>query len=187
MKKLIALLAMLVIGSGSVFAGFWDWSTPYQGPDKDVITLVITGNYKTSRTMAELIQYETRQPFILLPYSGAKGIFFCPTGGADAVAMEIEPDKFAQFVGFLNPKRIIILGDERYVDPEYRRLLQHIGFAPVTFSGDWNNVARDVAAFMRLQYLEKNFEYVQKHIGTYVPGQGKSIAVPATVITVTEK
>ena len=52
MKKLIALLAMLVIGSGSVFAGFWDWSTPYQGPDKDVITLVITGNYKTSRTMA---------------------------------------------------------------------------------------------------------------------------------------
>ena len=81
MKKLIALLAMLVIGSGSVFAGFWDWSTPYQGPDKDVITLVITGNYKTSRTMAELIQYETRQPFILLPYSGAKGIFFCPAGG----------------------------------------------------------------------------------------------------------
>ena len=185
MKKTLVILLAAVVTIGSLTAGFWDWATPYQGPDRDIITLVITGNYRNSRLLAELIQYDTNQPFILLPYQGASGIFFCP-GGVDATAMEIEPERFAQFVSFLNPKRIIILGDERYVNAEYRRLLEYNNFSVTTYSGDWERTARDVGAFLRLPNLEKNFKAtIAQLTGNYVPDMGRQIELNSdTVVTV---
>lgn len=187
MKKILLLSVALIGVAAGLFAGFWDWSTPYQGPDKDVITLVITGNYRKPRAMAELIQAENSQPFILLPYQGAKGIFFCPRG-PNAQALEIQADQFAQFVVFLNPKRIIILGDDRYVPIEYRQLLEYNGFSPVTFSGNWDKVANDVAQLLRLQRLPDNFRRVVKETtGNHIPGQGRDMQDVGTVIAIDNK
>ncbi len=172
MKKLFLLLGVFTLAT-IVSAGFWDLKTPYQGPDKDVITLVITGNYKHPRAMADLIQFENRQPYILLPYKGATGIFFCPAG-TNASALEIPSSQLIQFISFLNPKSIVILGDEKYVDPEYRKLLEMNGFSPVTFSGDWVKVARDVARFLRLQKLESNYKKLLESLNNnYIPGEGR--------------
>jgi len=184
MKKIILLCSMVLVAAVAVFAGFWDWATPYQGPERDVITLVITGNYKSSRAMADVIQYESRQPYILLPYKGAKGIFFCPAG-PNASALEIPAEQLIQFIGFLDPQRIIILGNEDYVPGEYRKLLEFNGFSPVTFSGDWNKVAQDVAGLMHLQRLENNYKQVMASLqSNYIPNQGKELSQPNDVVIV---
>ena len=70
MKKLrLALIAIFATTAAitDLTAGFWDWSLPYGGPSKDVITLLVTGNYTKQRILAELIQQETKQPILLLP------------------------------------------------------------------------------------------------------------------------
>lgn len=184
MKKIL-IFALVVSGAvSSLFAGFWDWSTPYQGPENDIITLVITVNLKTPRTIAEVIQYENNQPFILLPYRGARGIFFCP-GGKNAEALEIAPAQFAQFVSFINPRRIIIIGDDNYVPVEYRQLLEYNGYAPVTFSGNWDKVVKDIASFLRLSDLERDYRSVVAATSqNHIPGRGRDVGENATVITV---
>ena len=182
MKKIVLTFLVCAFAS-SAFAGFWAWSTPYQGPEKDVITLIITANYQMPRALAEVIQYDNRQPILLLPYRGARGIFFMP--GSKKPALEIQADQFAQFVCFLNPKRVIILGDSRYVSEDYRKLLEFNGFSPVTFSGDWFKVSRDIAKLLRLQNLEANYaRVVNDTTGNYIPGQGRNYEDNANIITV---
>ncbi|MEA4861892.1 MAG: hypothetical protein AB7F40_08620 [Victivallaceae bacterium] len=182
MKK-IAVTLLLCVFASAAFAGFWDWATPYQGPEKDVITLIITANYQMPRALAEVIQYENRQPILLLPYRGARGIFFMPGGRKQA--LEIQADQFAQFICFLNPKHIIILGDNRYVSDDYRKLLEFNGFSPITFSGDWFKASRDIAKLLRLQNLETNYKRViDATTGNYIPGRGRNLEDNANIITV---
>ncbi len=182
MKKLGLFLGVVFMLTTTVFAGFWEWATPYQGPERDVITLVITGNYKSSRAMADVIQHENRQPYILLPARGAKGIFFCPAG---ASSMEIKAEELVQFISFLDPKSIIILGNEDYVDPDYRKLLEYNGFSPITFSGEWSKVARDAARLLRLQRLEKNYAKVMESLkDNYVPGEGREKSSTSDIVII---
>lgn len=108
--------AVVSLATFSANAGFWDWLTPYQGPDKDIITLIITGNFTKSRLLADLIQLETKQPILLLPSTPGGQIFFIP---AKDEAMEVVNEDFSRFVKFINPKQILILGDTRYVPKEY--------------------------------------------------------------------
>lgn len=67
-KSLVFTLLLAAITlTGFAEDGPLSFLTPYKGPEKDVINLIITGNYVKSKMMAELIQNENKQPFILVP------------------------------------------------------------------------------------------------------------------------
>ena len=72
---------MLVSLALAVTFGAFGASWFGQGPKREVVTLVVTGNFKSPRLMAELIQSESRQPYLLLPIPGSDDnrIFFCPS------------------------------------------------------------------------------------------------------------
>jgi glycosyltransferase involved in cell wall biosynthesis len=61
-KKFFASLVLAVISAVAV-ANPWS----YHGPKRDIVSLVVTANYEKPRLIAELIQVESRQPFLLLP------------------------------------------------------------------------------------------------------------------------
>lgn len=126
MSKILkrALIAAFVFTTiSSCFADFWDAITPYRGPKRDVITLMITANYKHPLVITQLIQAETKQPYLLLPAINGKGIFFNPPPERSKEALEINEVNLARFIKFLNPKQIVILGDAQYVPDKYRKMI----------------------------------------------------------------
>ena len=74
LKSGLILLA-LVVAAGAYAAPWFA-----NGPKRDVVTLVMAGNYKSPRLMAELILYESRQPYLLLPTPESKDQMFRPRG-----------------------------------------------------------------------------------------------------------
>ena len=154
--KILLFVSMLLV-TASTFAGFWEWSTPYQGPKKDIITLVITANYAKPVVMAQLIQHENRQPFILLPKKGEEKIFFWPAGKKN-LALEIREKNLARFIKFLHPKQIIILGDKRYVPKKYLDAIDK-NITTITIQNDnWNSSAMTLQKMLKLNTLYRDFK-----------------------------
>lgn len=150
-KSGLVLLA-LVVASGA-FAASW----LANGPKREVVTLVVTGNYKSPRLMAELILYESRQPYLLLPtpQSQDQRIIYVQAKGN---AHEIPEKSLPQFVQFLNPSRIIILGDERYVPSKYLTLLDR-SIPIVRIEGDdWNRIAEQATLLLGLSNLGGDYK-----------------------------
>ena len=65
MKKIFAAFVFALI-SVAAFANPWS----YHGPKRDIVSLVVTANYEKPCLLAELIQVESRQPFLLLLAGG---------------------------------------------------------------------------------------------------------------------
>ncbi len=150
-KKMV--LAALVCFCGLTGFGAW-WS---QGPRRDIETLVVVANYKTTRLIADLIQAESRQPYLLLPAaeSGDTRIYFCPPKTA---AIEIPEAELAKFVQQANPRRLLIVGDERYVP---RRTINQLGTEIPVFiveGSDWQRNVDEIGHMLPLSNLGRNFE-----------------------------
>ena len=141
------------------------------GSKREIHTMIITGNYKMPRLIAELIQDESRQPYILLPdpRDEKQKICFCPPKRNEA--MEIQEKYFNDFIRTAGPKRIIILGDDRYVPRRYEDMLdKKIPVFRVT--GDsWQRIAEELTFMLNLCRLERNFRnlYEEMYGGSYRP------------------
>ena len=125
------------------------------GPRREIHTLIITGNYKSPRLLADLIQNESRQPYILVPDARDAGgkIFFCPP----KQCMEIQEKYFNSFIRTAGPKRIIILGDERYVPRRYEEMLdKKIPIVRIT-GESWQRVAEELTFMLNLNHLDRDF------------------------------
>ena len=148
MLKLFLVLLGVLVCSG-VFADV-PWTV--NGPKRQIVTLVLTGNYKSPRLLAELIQNESRQPYILLPTreSGDTRIIFCPP---KSNSLLIREEKFNDFVRFLNPRRIVVLGDDVYVQPKYVRMLDRTIPIVRIESNDWPRVADELTDLLNLSNL----------------------------------
>jgi len=145
--------ALLVIVC-AVAADAAPWRT--LGPKRQLQTLVITGNYKSPRLLAELIQNESRQPYMLLPdpERGDGRIYFCPPKSA---AMEVKEQYFNDFIRTAGPKRIVILGDERYVPRRYEEMLDK-AIPVVRISGtNWFRIAQELTFMLNLSHLDRNY------------------------------
>ena len=152
------ILLALVTASG-VFAASWFTN----GPKRDVVTLVVTGNYKSPRLMAELILFESRQPYLLLPtpQSQDQRIIYVQAKGS---AHEIPEKSLRQFIQFLNPHRIFILGDERYVPATYTSLFDR-NIPTVRIEGsDWNRVADEATLLLGLSNLSGDYRKLHDEI-----------------------
>jgi len=131
------------------------------GPKRNLETLVITGNYKSPRLLAELIQNESRQPYMLLPdpARGDNRIYFCPPKSA---ALEVKEAYFNDFIRTAGPKRIIILGDERYVPRRFEDMLDKaIPIVRVTGS-NWFRIAEELTFMLNLNHLDRNYKRLRE-------------------------
>ena len=127
------------------------------GAKRQIHTIVITGNYKAPRLLAELIQDESRQPYILLPdpRDEVQKICFCPPIRNEA--LEIQEKNFNAFVRTAGPRRIIILGDERYVPRRFEDMLdKKIPIVRVT-GENWQRIAEELTFMLNLSRLDRNF------------------------------
>ena len=145
----------------SCFADFWEDITPYRGPKRDVITLIITSNYKHPLVIAQLLQDDTKQPYLLLPAINGKGIFFNPPRERSEEALEINEANMARFISFLNPKQIVILGGKEYVADKYRKMISK-DIPLITIEGDdWIKISERVSILLDA----RNVAYDYKKLG----------------------
>jgi len=182
--KLAAVLSVGLIAL-SADAGFWDWTRPFKGPGRQVTTLVITGNYKRPLALAQLIRAENRQPYLLVPAqeSGLKDVFFCPVN-ENTPARRLRPEDITRFVQLLNPSKIIILGDVRYVPQQYvPQVEKYIPIVRIDCD-DWNRTAQALGSMLNLNYLERDYERIGKKLDRNdlyrpLPTQKKAETAPA--------
>ncbi len=173
-KKFLAVLFVAAIAFG---ASAFSWTT--LGPRRKPVTLVITANYKSPRLLADLIQNESRQPYLLLPApeSGDNRIIFCPSKKNGA--MLIPEDRLNEFVRWLAPRRIIVLGSETFVPKHYVDNLDKT-IPVIRIEGrSWGRVAEELTYLLNLSNLGKDFRRLQQEMleagGIYRP-----ISRPAT-------
>jgi hypothetical protein len=184
MKKLAGygLSVALALVTTTLFAGSWDGPyKPNKGPDKEINTLVITGNYLKPRLLAELIQVESKQPILLLPSQPGGMVFFLPS---NETAMEVDSANFAKFLKFANPKRIIIIGDESFVPESYARQINPNLTVWRVKNKDWKQVAADAEDLLRLNNLSRDFNRLSDQIDSgrlYKPGAELPLGVPQPV------
>lgn len=145
-----------------VFSAVADLPWFAHGPKRQVVTLVVTGNYKSPRLMAELIQNESRQPYLLLPAqgSGDDRIICCQP----KANRQIPEAKLEAFVRFLNPRRIIVLGGENYVPQRYVDIIgKDIPVVRVECT-DWQRSAEELNDLLNLNNLASNYRRLREKL-----------------------
>jgi len=157
-------------------AGSWDWTRPYKMPEKNVNTLIVTGNYRKPRLLAELIQVETKQPILLVPSSSDGKIFFMPDKDQ---AMAVELEDLTDFIKYLKPGKIIVLGDKRFVPDKYLKAIDPAQTVISVSNKDWYKVSKTVTRILSLTYLDRDFRKLEAKIESgelYRPGKpGKPV------------
>ena len=157
-SRMMMLVSAVVFGGVALSAAPWAAS----GPKRELTTLMVTGNYKSTRLLAETVQNENHQPYILLPdpRTNDKRIFFCPP--PPAASLEIPGNRLNEFIRNANPRRIVIFGDERYVPASFERDLD--GTIPmIRISGrDWNRIADEVTFILNLSHVDRNYRKLRE-------------------------
>ncbi|NMA48063.1 MAG: hypothetical protein GX945_16025 [Lentisphaerae bacterium] len=125
-------------------------------------TLMITANVLDSRLLAELAQVRTKQPIILLSpdVDGTQRVFYMIDGGK---AVDIGEANFLETVGFINPKRVVVLGGADYVPRQFVEPLRD-NYSVITLdSADWNKNAQVLGEWLDHRSLAKQYrEYSEK-------------------------
>lgn len=160
--NLVKTALMLSIAALSIGAAAAPWAV--NGPRDRIVTLVLTGNYKSPRLLAELIQNESRQPYILLPTreSGDSRIFFCPPKSKNSASLEIPEKRFNDFIRFINPRRIVVLGNASYIQPKYLQMLDHAIPVVVVDCVDWQRSAEELTDLLNLSNLAGNYKRLRE-------------------------
>lgn len=151
-----SFLVVLLTAVASVsFAAGW----PHSGNTRKPGTLVICTNYKSPRLLADTIRALSKQPWLLFPAAetGDQRVFFMPGKG---VARELRPADVKDFVKFLNPDRIVILGNENVVPQKYvRDLHRNIPVFRVDCN-DWLKVGDQLEFMLNISGLGREYRKV---------------------------
>jgi len=176
----VCLLAATALCTSSARAEFWSklnpltWFSSKSRPH----TLIVTGNYTKSRLLAELIQYHNAQPILLIsPRADGEGevLYFLTSDGQ---ATAIEAEKYMEFVDWLAPKRIVFLGDDRYVPPTYVEQVRARYPMVCIPSDDWSRNAEAAAKVFGLKKLSKRYSELASRVDVARP-MPPSEAAPA--------
>lgn len=176
--KLFSGIAVAFSMISVVNAGFWDWSRPYQGPSKEITTLIVTGNYTKARILAELTQGETNQPILLITKEGGS-LFFMPGKGA---CQEVQNASFTNFVKVVNAKQVLVLGDTTYVPESYTKRMDPKQTIIRVDNKDWYKVAVTVGKILDKTYLAAKFKKLSDDLdnGLYNPGGRGTTPAPTS-------
>ena len=127
------------------------------GNKRDVVTLVVCTNTKSARLMADTIQAESKQPYLLLPAPQSKDerVFFVPAKGP---AIELAPAKVVHFVRFLNPKRVVVLNGVDLVYPRYKAYFDTNIPTMVVNSRNWERAAQELSYMLNITSLARDYK-----------------------------
>ena len=163
MSKLLktALLAVLCVTALSVSGASWF----VRGNKYNIETVVITGNYKSPRLIAELIQAESRQPYIIVPAANAKQTYwYLALPKTDGYAMS--EDKFGAWIKFSQCRRVVILGDTGCVPEKYAAMIDK-SIPVIRIVGDWNRVAEELTHLLNLSNLKRSYPKLRPQLDRY--------------------
>jgi hypothetical protein len=151
---LTTLAIVLFASIAPVHAGLLDI---FKKKPRRVETLIVTGNFIKSRILAELVQDEIKQPVLLLPTGNEDDVcYFLPPKGQ---ALEVEAKDFISFVEFLQPRKVLFLGNAQYAAPAYHdALLQNNVVTWAVTNDDWEQIANSVGETLKIKNLY--FDYL---------------------------
>lgn len=181
-KKIAGVLFAAIISTSilPIYASSWNWTRPYKMPEKNIQTLVVVGNYRQPRLLAELVQSETKQPILVVPASGEGNVYFMPADRDDKT-MEIKQEDLTDFIKFVSPEKIIVLGDKRFVPERYLAEIDPKQTVITVTNKEWAEVAKTTSRILDLKYLIKDFKAQQELLKSgklYRPNTGSSDILP---------
>ena len=118
-------------------------------------TLLVVGNYISPYMLAETYQGLTKQPYLRVMNDGR--LFMVMPKFARGIAQR----ELAGVIDSFNFKRIVILGDERYVSIDFEKQLRkaNIKATPVVriYGENWLRVAEELDELLNVGHLARNF------------------------------
>jgi len=172
---------LLVLVAGFCFAanaGIVDKLTFYRKwlAKNRVQSLIVTGNYAKSRLLAELVQYKTKQPILIISSTaaGETELYFMPSAPE---AVVLEPSKYVEFVDFLKPERIVFVGDSDYMPARFKDQLRDRYPSVVVNSSDWSKNAEAMAGLFKHKKLPELYNKYLRQLDDATSGR------PATMDT----
>lgn len=158
MFKTVATVICTFILTASSFANSW-WAKPYQGTRRDIVTLIITGNVDIPRILADVIQFNTKQPYVLLPAKHQTKLFFCAARGRES--LELREADLTRFINFLNPEQIIVLGTPSFIGEKFAHAIPKTQTVIYFYNSDWAKVARSISVFLNKPNIYHDFVRLQ--------------------------
>ena len=105
LKTAMLISVVFLAASFTASAGnFWD---RLNGKEIRPHTVIITSNYVHPRMLAELIQYKTSQPILLLPTGDEKQLFAL---GSKGESRTLTKDQYLDWIDLVNPSAVIFIG-----------------------------------------------------------------------------
>ena len=156
-----ALLAAFCVTAFTVSGASWF----VRGNKYNIETVIITGNYKSPRLIAELIQAESRQPYIIVPAVNSKqNYWYLALPKTAGYAMSEE--KFGSWIKFSQCRRVIILGDTNCVPEKYAAMIDK-SVPVVRIVGDWTRVAEELTYLLNLSNLKRTYPRLRPQLDRY--------------------
>ncbi|MCI5779396.1 MAG: hypothetical protein MR051_06245 [Lentisphaeria bacterium] len=150
-QKVLLAVAALSLTGVAVQAAPWFSHNSRRTPK----TLSVVGNYKTPRLMAETILSLTRQPYLLIASDGRYFIVMSKD------VQEVPKSKLDVYINNLNPQRLVILGDERYVSRAEEMNLRRINLRRIPivriYGNNWTRIAEELDDMLNIGNLARNF------------------------------
>jgi len=129
-----------------------------------VDTLLITGNIARSRLLAEMIQFKTGQPVLVIsPAATGEQLYFLP---AKDEAGAIETAKYMEFIDYLHPRRVVILGGARYVPSDFADPVKDRYPTLLVAGEDWIKNAEALGKIFRIRKLPARYAELLQQIET---------------------
>ena len=119
-------------------------------------TLIISGNFVHSRLLADLAQYYSKQPVLLISpdVDGSYQIFYLPSA---TKATPVSQDEFMGIVEYVNPKRIVVLGGDDFVPHKFIDLARSKYSVMILDSDDWSRNAATLGDLLKTDKLALQF------------------------------
>ena len=120
-------------------------------------SLIIAGNFLDSRLLAELSQHYSKQPILVVSpdVDGGYQLFFMP---ASNQAQPVSPDEFLDIIKYVNPKRIIVLGNDSYVPVKFVDQAR-AEYSIISLDSDnWSKNAASLGELLKIKKLQTLFD-----------------------------
>ena len=194
----LSLCAAIVFSANYASASFMQgWMQPFKGPGQTISILIVTGNYSKARILAELVQKYNGQPILLVPFVSANSsqdIFFVPPKKSGK-ALKVSYTEMTNFINFLNPKMVLVLGGPDYVpDAYYKMISDNRPIVKIT-GADWYKNADTVGSMLNLSNVPGDYKKLLEQLQSdtnyqrAAPKEPEHVAQPVveTPVPVVEK
>jgi len=157
MKKSILGLVVVLLVASVTTASALTWN-PFKGAGRVKNSdLLLVGNVVPARLLADLAQWYTKQPILLVSpdASGDDRVYYAP---AASRATTVEKEKFLEVVDFINPNRVIVIGGKDIVGQEFVDAVGEKYKVLVLDSGNWGNNASALGELLQVSPLRSKFD-----------------------------